>query len=78
MLTYSTNNTQPNGAKASQKGKIHILRTGLLQITLRQNSKAEIRTNEEWRHVERASPTLRHVLQRNRRRAQMHVTHFTI
>jgi hypothetical protein len=76
MLTYSTNNTQPNGAKASQKGKIHILR--LLQITLCQNTKAEMRTNEEWRHVERASPTLRHVLQRNRRRAQMHVTHFTI
>jgi hypothetical protein len=32
----------------------------------------------KWRRAERASPTLRHVLQYDRRRTQMHVAHLTI
>jgi lambda repressor-like predicted transcriptional regulator len=48
------------------------------RYTLCQSTKAEMCTNDERRRTERASPTLRHTLQRNWRRAQMCIAHFTI
>jgi hypothetical protein len=43
-----------------------------------QNTKVETRTNEERRRAKLTSPTLRHTLQRNRRRTFARVTHVTI
>jgi hypothetical protein len=49
-----------------------------MRLSLHQNTKAETCTNKERRYVKRTYLTLHHVLQRNRRHAQMRVAHFTI
>jgi hypothetical protein len=46
--------------------------------TLCQNTKAETHTNEEMRHVELMSLTLRDTLECNRRHTFARVAHFTI